>query len=251
MPWDPDLFLRFKNERFAPFEDLIQLIPSRTGIDVVDLGCGTGELTARLQDHLPESNVIGFDSSAEMLEHAQNFKRNGLRFEQKRIEDVDGKYDLIFSHAAIHWVPNHHSLLKKFFSMLKPGGQLAVQLPSNHSHPVFLEIHAVASEEPFVSALRGWTQPVNVLDIAEYADILYKEGGREIKVFEKIYPHILDDVDALVKWTTATSLLPYLEKLNERLKNEFLERYRSLLAERYQTTPIFFGFRRILFSAFV
>jgi trans-aconitate 2-methyltransferase len=250
MPWDPDLFLLFKNERFAPFEDLIRLVPSRPGIDVVDLGCGTGELTARLQDHLPGSNVVGFDSSAEMLEHAEKFKRKGLRFELRKIEDVDGRYDLIFSHAAIHWVEDHYSLLKKFFSMLKPGGQLAVQMPSNHSHPVFSVIHSVAGEEPFVSALRGWTQPVNVLNIAQYADILYLEGGKEITVFEKVYPHVLEDVDALVKWTKATSLLIYLEKLGEPLGDAFLERYRSLLAQRYTTKPIFFGFRRILFSAF-
>jgi trans-aconitate 2-methyltransferase len=251
MPWDPDLFLRFKNERFAPFEDLIRLIPSRTGIEAIDLGCGTGELTARLQDHLPESRIVGVDFSAEMLEHAKKFARNGLSFEQRKIEDVAGSYDLIFSHAAIHWVSNHHSLLHKFFSMLRPGGQLAIQLPSNHSHPVFSVIHTVAAEEPFASTFQGWTQPVNVLNIAQYADILNKEGGKEITVFEKVYPHILENVDALVQWTTATSLVPYLEKLDEEMKKKFLERYRSMLEERYTTTPIFFGFRRILFSAFI
>ncbi|HSE42066.1 MAG TPA: methyltransferase domain-containing protein [Acidobacteriota bacterium] len=251
MPWDPELFLRFKNERFAPFVDLINLIPSRSGLKVIDLGCGTGELTSKLQDHLPNSTVIGIDSSPQMLEQAEKFKRKGLNFELKKIEDVDEKFDLIFSHAAIHWVENHPSFLHKLFSMLNADGQLAVQVPSNHSHPVFSIIHEVASEEPFVSALNGWTQPENVLSIAEYADILYKEGGKDITVFEKVYPHVLEDSDALVQWTSATALVPYLDRLTEPLKQAFLNRYRSLVAERFQSKPIFFGFRRTLFSAFV
>jgi trans-aconitate 2-methyltransferase len=249
MPWDPDLFLRFKNERFAPFEDLIRMVHPRQGIKAIDLGCGTGELTARLKGYLPDSNVTGIDSSSQMLERARKLETSGLHFELGNIEDFTGSFDLIFSHAAIHWAADHASLLHRFFTMLKPGGQIAVQLPSNSNHPAMSAIRYVAAEEPFVSALEGWYQPLHVLPIDQYADILYKEGGKEITVFEKVYPHILPDVDALVQWTSATAMLPYLEKLNEQLKQEFLSRYKEVLSERFTTTPIFFGFKRILFSA--
>jgi trans-aconitate 2-methyltransferase len=249
MPWDPDLFLRFKEERFAPFEDLIRMIKPRSGITAVDLGCGTGELTARLKDYLPNSNIIGVDSSPQMLKRARNLETDGLHFEPGKIEDFTGTYDLIFSHAAIHWVPDHPALLHRFFTMLKPDGQIAVQLPSNSNHPAMSAIRFVAAEEPFVSALQGWHQPLHVLPTDQYADILYKEGGKEITVFEKVYPHVLPDVDALVQWTSGTAMLPYLEKLSESLKQEFLSRYKEVLSERFTTTPIFFGFKRILFSA--
>lgn len=249
MPWDPDLFLRFKNERFAPFDDLIRMVHSRQGLKAVDLGCGTGELTARLKEYLPDSDVTGIDSSPQMLERARQLEKPGLHFEQGQIEDFSGPYDLIFSHAAIHWVPDHFALLHRFFTMLKSGGQLAVQLPSNSNHPAMSAIRYVAAEEPFVSALHGWHQPLHVLAIDQYADILYKEGGKEITVFEKVYPHILPDIDALAQWTSATAMLPYLEKLNEPMKQEFLSRYKEVLKERFTTTPIFFGFKRILFSA--
>jgi trans-aconitate 2-methyltransferase len=249
MPWDPDLFLRFKNERFAPFEDLIRMVHPRQGITAVDLGCGTGELTARLKEYLPDSKVTGIDSSPQMLERARNLESTGLNFELGKIEDFSGSYDLIFSHAAIHWVPDHPALIHRFFTMLKPGGQIAVQLPSNSNHPAMSAIRYVAAEEPFVSTLHGWHQPLHVLPIDEYADILYNEGGKEITVFEKIYPHILPDVDALAQWTSATAMLPYLEKLSEPTKQEFVSRYKEVLSERFTTTPIFFGFKRILFSA--
>jgi trans-aconitate 2-methyltransferase len=251
MLWDPDLFLRFKNERFAPFEDLIRMVHPRQGITAVDLGCGTGELTARLKEYLGESDVTGIDSSSQMLERAQKLETSGLHFRQSTIEDFSGSYDLIFSHAAIHWVPDHPALLHRFFTMLKPKGQIAVQLPSNSGHPAMAAIRYVAAEEPFVSALYGWHQPLHVLPIDQYADILYNEGGKEIMIFEKVYPHILPDVDALAQWTSATAMLPYLEKLNESMKQEFISRYKEVLSQQFTATPIFFGFKRILFSAVI
>jgi trans-aconitate 2-methyltransferase len=251
MPWDPELFLRFKKERFAPFEDLIRMVHPRQGIKAVDLGCGTGELTARLKEYLPDSDVTGVDSSPQMLERAREFETTGLRFQQSKIEDFNGSFDLIFSHAAIHWVADHAALLHRFFSMLKPQGQLAIQLPSNSNHPAMSAIRYVAAEEPFVTALHGWHQPLHVLPLDQYADILYEEGSKEITIFEKVYPHILPDIDALAEWTSATAMLPYLEKLSEALKQDFLSRYKEVLSERFTTTPIFFGFRRILFSAVV
>jgi trans-aconitate 2-methyltransferase len=249
MPWDPELFLRFKKERFAPFEDLIRMVHPRKGIAAVDLGCGTGELTARLKKYLPDSDVTGVDSSPQMLEHAREFETDGLHFQQSTIEDFNGSFDLIFSHAAIHWVADHASLLHRFFTMLKPGGQLAVQLPSNSNHPAMSAIRYVAAEEPFVTELHGWHQPLHVLALDQYADILYNEGGKEITIFEKVYPHVLPDIDALAEWTSATAMLPYLEKLREPIKQHFISRYKEVLSDRFTTTPIFFGFKRILFSA--
>ena len=111
-PWNPDCYLTFKKERFAPFEDILPLIRVRPGMKVVDLGCGTGELTRRLADRLPDSDVVGIDLSAEMLEQAQVLERPGLRFERRDLRNLEGQWDLIFSHAAIHWVEDHHSLIQ-------------------------------------------------------------------------------------------------------------------------------------------
>src|SRR5438046_7192076 len=104
MPWNPDTYQKFQSERAAPFEDLVALIKIREGLQVVDLGCGTGELTRKLADRLPASDVTGIDNSPEMLAKANEHSRPGLCFEQGDIETVSGDWNLIFSHAAIHWV---------------------------------------------------------------------------------------------------------------------------------------------------
>ncbi|MBA3766531.1 MAG: methyltransferase domain-containing protein [Acidobacteria bacterium] len=249
MPWNPDRYQLFKKERFQPFDDLFRLVKRREGMCVVDLGCGTGELTKRLADELPGSDVTGIDSSPEMLARADGFKRSGLRFELGSIEIVEGEWDLVFSHAALQWVDDHQSLVPRLLRLVQPHGQLAVQLPSNHKHASHTLITETAQEEPFRQALGGWTKQYAVLHIADYAALLYEHGGEEIIVFEKVYPHILESSDALADWTSSTALVPYFERLPEELHEPFMQRYRARLRAQWPNGPVFYGFKRIIFAA--
>ena len=249
MPWDPVQYEKFKKERAAPFEDLLAMIDVREGMSVIDLGCGPGPLTKRLADAFPGSDVLGIDSSQEMLEQASELSRPGLRFEQRAIEDVDGEWDLVFTHAAIQWLPDHASLIPKLLSLVRPGGQLAVQLPSNFSHPTHMLIDEVGAEEPYRSGLDGYVHRWGVLDVEEYAELLHASGGSDLTVFEKVYPHVLEDADALADWMSGTALVPYMERLPNELHAPFMDAYRVLLRKRFTTKPVFFGFRRILFVA--
>jgi trans-aconitate 2-methyltransferase len=249
MPWNPARYHQFQHERFAPFDDLLSLLKIRKGLSVIDMGCGTGELTRRLADELPESEVVGIDSSPEMLERAREHERAGLRFERGLIETIEGQWDLIFSHAALHWVDDQHALIARLFSLLRPDGQLLVQIPSNQGHPTHTLIREIASEEPFKAALQGWNRPSPVLSISEYAELLHRHGGSEITVFEKVYPSLLDDAIALAEWTSGTTLVPYFERLPKELQTAFMERYRERLAALYSASPIFYPFRRTLFAA--
>src|SRR5206468_2119516 len=135
---------------------------------VVDLGCGTGDLTRRLADALVDSHVVGIDSSPEMLARAAEHLRPDLSFEERSIEDVDGEWDLVFSHAALHWVPDHRRLIPRLFGLVRPGGQLVVQLPSNAGHPSQAHLRATAAEQPFLAALDGWTFEWPGLSINDY-----------------------------------------------------------------------------------
>src|ERR1044071_995500 len=249
MPWSPERYHQYRNERFAPFEDLLALVKIRDGLKVVGLGCGTGELTRRLADNLPGSEVVGIDSSPEMLERARPQARDRLRFELASIEKVEGAWDLVFSHAALQWVDDHRSLIPRLLSLVLPNGQLVVQLPSNHEHPTHTLIREIAAEEPFVSALGGWNRLSPVLNISEYAELLYEHGGHELTVFEKVYPGLLTDSDALAQWTEGTARAPYFERLPEKLREMVMARYREKLAALFPSSPVFYPFRRTLFAA--
>lgn len=248
MPWSPERYHRFQEERFAPFDDLFRLVKVREGLRVIDLGCGTGELTEKLADKLPRSHVVGIDSSAEMLGRARERARPGLDFQKAQIEDVTGIWDLIFSHAALHWVEKHQVFVPKLLSHLSMGGQLVVQIPSNHNHKTHTLISEIAAEEPFRGALKGWTRSSPLLTINEYAELLHAHGANEMTVFEKVYPSLLDDTDALAEWTSGTTLVPYFDRLPEQLHEPFMKTYREKLRAHWPHGPVFYTFRRILFS---
>src|SRR2546423_5560447 len=83
--WNPEQYERFRNERSQPFFDLLALVEARPAMRVVDLGCGTGELTRLLHQTLNASETLGLDSSAAMLAKSQGFAVDGSRFEQSEI----------------------------------------------------------------------------------------------------------------------------------------------------------------------
>lgn len=248
MPWNPDQYHKFQAERAAPFQDLLALVRVRPGLRVIDLGCGTGELTAQLADALPESSVTGVDNSAEMLAKAAPLTRRGLRFEQADLAGVGGAWDIVFSHAAIHWVDDHASLIPRLWGLVAPGGQLVVQQPANHFHPSHTIAREIAGEEPFRTALGGWSRQPPVLRAEAYAEMLFEGGAEDIVVFEKIYPHVLENADAIAEWTSGTLLLPYFERLGV-LREHFMNAYRTRLRTLFPGSPVFYGFRRMLFAA--
>jgi trans-aconitate 2-methyltransferase len=94
-----------------------------------------------------------------------------------------------------------------------------------------------------------WSRSRPVLAIEEYAKLLFDAGFTDITVFERVYPHILDDADGLVEWMRGTALVPFMERLPPELQEPFVERYRARLRERFPKRPVFFGFRRTLFAA--
>ena len=248
MPWNPDKYQQFKNQRSAPFFDLLKLVDVRPGMRVVDLGCGTGELTRRMADTLPNCDVLGLDASPQMLERTQEFARPGLRFELGNQTELGGEWDLIISNAALQWSEDHEKLIPDLYQHLALDGQVAVQVPSNHNSTAHLTILKVAGREPFVSALNGWTRQSPVLPIEAYAELLFRGEAQEIVVFEKVYPHVLENADAIVEWISGTALLPYFERLGN-LKEDFIDAIRQEMRVAMPGEPVFYPFRRTFFSA--
>lgn len=252
MAWNPDTYNKFKSERFLPFYNLLELVEIKSEISVLDLGCGTGELTRKLADTLPNSKVLGIDSSAEMLEQSKAFEDENLYFEQKSIEaqlNSDEKFDLIFSNAAIQWVENHQQLIPKIIAAINPGGQLAIQIPDQNNNLTNQILNHLADEAPFKNELQNWKRHSPVLNIDLYSKLLFENGGQSMTVFEKIYPLILPDPEALFDWVSGTALIPYLERLSEDLKPQFINTFKKRLHLEFPGTPVFYPFRRILFTA--
>ena len=252
--WNPAQYDRFAAERRQPFDELLRLVRPVAGGRVVDLGCGTGELTLELHRHTLAASTVGLDSSASMLEKAP--VADGLRFHTGDLTRFtsDLPLDVIFANAAIQWVPDHVPLLAHLTSLLAPGGQLAIQVPYNHDHASHTVIASVAREEPFLSALGGDPPAdpvaVNVRTPVRYAELLHELGFAEQHVRMQVFGHVLDTTAGVVEWTKGTSLTRFRRRLSEALYDELLARYRErLVAELGEQRPYFYAFKRILFWA--
>jgi trans-aconitate 2-methyltransferase len=250
--WNPEQYARFERERSQPFYDLLAMVRPAVAMRVIDLGCGTGELTRELHRRLAAASTLGIDSSETMLAKAAAIEEPGLAFARGRIEDFapDRPADLVFSNAALQWVDDHPQLLARIAGMVAPSGQLAVQIPSNDAHPSHRVAAEVASEPPFRHALGGWTRVFPNLSLAEYARALDRLGFGEQHVRMQIYPHRLATRDDVVEWVKGTLLTAYRERLPAELREPFEERYRARLREVLpDERPFFFPFARTLFWA--
>lgn len=250
--WDPDQYERFKAERTRPFWDLVALIQPCPGGRIVDLGCGTGELTRALHLELGASETVGIDSSPMMLERSQPFAGDGVRFEEGDIATWEpGSQDIVFSNAALHWVPDHRRLLPRLTRALPAGGQLAVQVPANTDHPAHTVAMEVAGEPPFVEALAADPPPdsgTRVLAPEDYAELLDELGFTDQHVRLQVYGHHLASSAEVVEWAKGTALTFFRARLSDDLYDAYVQRYRrrvvDVLGERQ---PYLYTFKRILF----
>ncbi len=276
--WDPMRYERFADERSAPFYDLLALVRPIPGGRAVDLGCGTGALTVELHRRVRAGETLGLDSSPAMLERARPLAGNGLRFEQGDIDTfaesgqggaaaglpgssgtaaglpgrsgpsaADRTWDLVFSNAALHWLPDHPALLAGLRRVLGAGGQLAVQVPANHDHPSHVLAAELAGEDPFRGVLGGYRRLSPVEPPERYADLLDRLGFAEQHVRLQVYGHHLAGREEVVEWVRGTLLTDYQRRMPAELFERFLASYRErLLPLLDERRPYFYPFKRLL-----
>ena len=246
--WDPGQYQRFAAERAAPFHDLLALVQPVPGGRVVDLGCGSGELTAQLHRQLEAAETLGLDSSAAMLERAAALAGDGLRFAEGDIGEFrEAGWDVVFSNAALHWLPDHAELFAHLVGLLTPVGQLAAQMPANHDHPSHLVAAELAGEEPFRTALDGYRRISPVQTPEWYAELLDRLALADQHVRLQVYLHHLAVRDEVVEWVRGTLLTDYQSRMPEDLFEEFLATYRARLVPQLEDSrPYRYPFKRLL-----
>jgi trans-aconitate 2-methyltransferase len=158
--WNPQQYLKFQGPRIQPAIDLLSKSSLMSGDptlvrSVLDLGCGSGNITRLLLQSFVNAEIEGLDSSIEMIESAKalNFHHDNFRvsFQHEKIENkpeicvlTSKTYDIIYSNAALHWCGYHEVFLPRVIqTMLNPqGGVLGVQMPDTKnqlSHTLMVE----------------------------------------------------------------------------------------------------------------
>ena len=235
--WDPTQYLKFSNERLRPALDLVSQVPLASARHVVDLGCGTGSMTAILKQRFPEADVLGVDGAESMLAKARAAAPD-CRFETGDFATwaPAAPPDLIFSNAALHWVTDHDILFPRLLSTLAPGGVLAVQMPSMHDAPLRALQNDVAREQPWSEHLGDAGFARGLLPVEGYYDAV-RPHVSSLDIWQTTYLHVLTGENAVTEWAAGSSLRPFLDKLPPDLVPGFRAAYSAALAPHYPRRP--------------
>ena len=250
--WDPERYLAFADHRTRPAIELLARVALEAPHEVVDLGCGPGNSTGLLAKRWPEAALTGVDSSSEMLEQA---RASGVRARWVHA-DIAGwapeqPCDLIYSNAALHWLPDHAVLFARLLTALRPGGVLAVQMPRNFQAPSHVLLRETAGSGPWADRLGAVVRWEPVREPAWYYDLL---AGRcaSVDIWEAEYLQVLEGADPMLGWVRGSALRPVIEALDTPQYAAFEAAYAGRLREAYPRRSdgrTLFPFRRLFIVA--
>lgn len=213
MRWDPAQYGRYADERGRPFADLLARVGARAPRRVVDLGCGTGTVTALLAARWPDALVEGVDSSPEMIARATSVPGVAFGVGDVREWTMPADCDVLISNATLQWVAGHDALLRSWARALPPRGWLAFQVPGNFAAPSHALLRSLASSPRWAALLDGVLRHEDaVLPPASYAELL-QSCGLAVDVWETTYLHVLSGADPVLEWMRGTGLRPVLAAL--------------------------------------
>ena len=289
--WNPGQYLKFGDERTRPCRELASRIDVSDVRRVIDLGCGPGNSTGILKRLWPNARITGLDSSPEMIEAARAAmpedrwvvggifewaagafefaagvsERAAGAFESaagaaecaagaaEQATGSDGRFDIVFSNAAMQWVDNHEAVYPQLLDRVAEGGALAIQVPGNHDGAQHRLMHEIAESPEWRDSfgsrkVREW----HVHDLDFYYDVLASRVAR-LDLWETIYMHVMAGPESIVEWYKGTGLRPFLEALNdEEMRDRFCAAYLEGLREIYPRRSdgqVLFPFHRLFLVA--
>lgn len=250
--WNPELYLKFRNERTQPSIDLVSGISVESPESIIDIGCGPGNSTQVLLGRWPGCKITGLDNSPSMIDKAKKDypSQNWVLADVKDFNSPE-KYDIVFSNATIQWIPDHKQLIDSMWKLVNDNGALAVQMPLYNAMPVYGAVEQAASGR--------WPQLDNVMDIftfhepGYYYDVL-SFLSEKVNMWVTDYLHIMDSHKSILEMIKSAGLKPYLDRLeSENDKLEFESAVLRNIKEAYpsqENRRVIFPFKRLFFIAY-
>jgi trans-aconitate 2-methyltransferase len=232
--WSAAQYLKFEDERTRPPRDLIAQIPLARAERVIDLGCGPGNSTELLVARYPDAEVIGLDSSPDMLAQARG-RLPECAFIQADLTSwtPPERTDLLFANASFQWLPDHEAVLRRLLQALPDGGVLAVQMPDNTDEPALALMSEVAGRGKWAGNPALAAAAREPLPRPEaYYDLL-KPLCAELDIWHTIYNHVMAGPGAIVEWFKGSALRPYLSALDPAMGDDFLAAYLEEIKRHY------------------
>lgn len=232
--WSARQYLKFEDERTRPPRDLLAQVPLTNPKRVVDLGCGPGNSTELLVDRFPAAEIIGLDSSPDMLRQARE-RLPACSFAEADLTTwiPEEGADFLFGNAVFQWVPDHQKVLARLLRSLPKGSVLAVQMPDNMREPALMAMDNVAASGPWASMLKDVDSTrKDLLRPEGYYDLL-RPLCSHLDIWHTHYQHIMENQAGVVEWFKGSSLRPYYAPLEGAMREQFLAAYTEEISRSY------------------
>ena len=202
---------------------LLEFVPENKNQSILDLGCGTGTLTAQLSNFA--GTIIGVDSSASMIAKAKKQYSNmqfvvcdalALPFEKQ--------FDVVFSNAVFHWIADHDTLLKQVHKVLKPNGLLVCEFGANGN--------IATIENAFMNACQDfeykYTPKFNFPTVDDFSALLKKNNFMIDELYDYNRPTPLKDNErGLANWMKQF-FASDLELMSKKMQDEIIKKVEDL-----------------------
>jgi trans-aconitate 2-methyltransferase len=228
--WDGAAYQRLSDPQFRWGMRVLERLPLRGDEAVLDLGCGSGRLTAELLERLPRGRLLASDASPSMLAQARrNLARFGDRVEfiagDALALDLDQAADVMFSNAVFHWILDHERLFRVILRALRPGGRLLAQCGGGPNlHLLRSRAQELMREPRYAEFFREWKYPWNYATPEETAARLRGAGFIEVETSLESAPAVFEDAATFSEFVATVVLRSYLSAItDEALRAQFLE----------------------------
>lgn len=251
--WSARQYSKFLDERTLPSIDLVSKISISNPRKIIDIGCGPGNSTGVLKARFSKAQIFGADLSENMLETAKNNHPDIEFFKFDANSDfpkLDASYDVVFSNACIQWIKNQENVIKNMFSIVAPGGILAVQVPVNFNEPIHVTLETLGKSDKWFGKI-GIEKIFFNEDDHNYFDIV-SSLTNDFRVWETTYCHRVKSHEDIIEWYRGTCLRPYLDCLSEEDGRIFCSELLELVKKEYpvhKNGEILLKFPRYFFTA--
>jgi trans-aconitate 2-methyltransferase len=195
---------------------------------VLDLGCGTGRVTAEIAARLPEGRVVGADRSPAMVQTAKAWLREHAP--STGLVQADGAalpfrraFDAVFSGATFHWIHDHAALFRSIVQALRPGGRLQAQCGGEGNLAVLKgRADRLIREPRFAPFFDDWAEPTYYADVESTRRRLETAGFTAIDVWMEPAPTTFDGPDAYRTFISNVCVREHVARLPAAARDAFL-----------------------------
>ena len=233
--WDAKEYEKHSTAQQIWARELIRKLQLKGDESLLDIGCGDGKVTAEIAALLPLGQVLGVDSSEDMIALARKKipadQYANLSFalhDARRLNFIE-QFDIVFSNAALHWVKDHKPVIVGIEKGLKAKGRILLQMGGQgNAEAIISLLHTIMQEKEWGGYFTDFEFPYGFYAPDVYLKCL-QEAGLSPKRLELLpkdmsYP----DKSGLAGWIR-TTWLPYLNRLPASLQEKFI----TELVERY------------------